>query len=61
MINTLNLLWIVPLSMMVGASLLIVFACILAKEEDRKLREDEECIENDKNFYGVGNELFGLF
>jgi hypothetical protein len=47
MINALHLLWIVPLSMIAGAALLIVFACILAKEEDRKLREDEECIEND--------------
>ena len=47
MINVLNLLWIVPLSMMVGATLLAVFACILVKEKDRKLREDEECIEND--------------
>jgi hypothetical protein len=47
MIDILNLLWIVPLSMMTGAVSIIVFACILAKEVDRKLREDEECIEND--------------
>ena len=47
MIDALNLLWIVPLSMITGATIIIVFACILAKEEDRKLREDEECIEND--------------
>lgn len=47
MINALNLLWIVPLSMMTGAALIIVFACIFVKDEDRKLRENEECIEND--------------
>lgn len=47
MIDALNLLWIVPLSMMAGAALIIVFACILVKDEDRKLRENEECIEND--------------
>ena len=47
MINVLNLLWIVPLSMITGAALLVVSACVLAKEEDRKLREDEECIKND--------------
>lgn len=47
MIDALNLLWIVPLSMMTGAALIIVFACILIKDEDRKLRENEECIEND--------------
>ena len=47
MINALNLIWIVPLSMITGAFLMIVFACILVKSEDRKLREDEECIEND--------------
>ena len=45
MINVLNLLWIVPLSMMVGAAFQLY--CILVKEKDRKLREDEECIEND--------------
>lgn len=47
MIDALILLWIVPLSMMAGAALIIVFACILVKDEDRKLRENEECIEND--------------
>lgn len=47
MINVLNLLWIVPLSMIIGAALIIVFACIIIKDEDRKLRENEECIEND--------------
>lgn len=47
MINALNLIWIVPLSMMTGAALIVVLACILVKEEDRKLREDEECMEND--------------
>ena len=47
MIDALHLLWIVPLSMIAGAASIIVFACILVKEEDRKLREDEECIEND--------------
>ena len=47
MINVLNLLWIVPLSIVTGAALLAVIACILVKEVDRKLREDEECIEND--------------
>ena len=43
--NALNLLWIVPLSMMTGAALIIVIACILVKDEDRKLRENEECVE----------------
>ena len=47
MINALNLVWIVPLSMIIGAITMIVFGCILAKDEDRKLREDEECIEYD--------------
>ena len=45
MIAALNLMRIVPLSMMTGAALIIVFACILVKDEDRKLRENEECVE----------------
>jgi hypothetical protein len=47
MINALHLYWIVPLSVLVGIFSTVVLACILAKEEDRKLKEDEECIEND--------------
>ena len=47
MINALNLIWIVPLSMIAGAILVIVFACVFIKDEDVELRENEECIEYD--------------
>lgn len=47
MIDVLNLLWIVPLSMMAGATLIVVLACVLVKGDERKMFEDEECIKND--------------
>lgn len=47
MISALNLLWIVPLSMVAGAALMVVLACVLVKGDERKMFEDEECIEND--------------
>ena len=47
MINALNLIWIIPLSMIVGAAILAVLACVLIKDEYQKMFEDEECIKID--------------
>ena len=47
MINALNLIWIIPLSMIAGAATMAVLACVLIKDEYRKMLEDEECIKID--------------
>ena len=47
MINALNLIWIIPLSMIAGAATMAVLACVLVKDEYRKMFEDEECIKID--------------
>ena len=46
MINALNLIWIIPLSMVVGAAIMAVSARVL-KDEYRKMFEDEECVKYD--------------
>ena len=47
MISALNLIWIIPLSMIVGAATMVVLTCVLIKDEYRKMFEDEECIKID--------------
>ena len=47
MINALHLIWIVPLSMIVGIVTMVVLACVCLKDDYRKMIEDEECIKND--------------
>lgn len=47
MINALNLIWIIPLSMIAGAVTMAVLACVLIKDEYQKMFEDEECIKID--------------
>ena len=47
MINALNLIWIIPLSMMIGAATTVVLACVLVKNGYREMFEDEESIKID--------------
>ena len=41
MINALHLIWIIPLSMLIGISLLI-YGCCLAASKDRKGEEEND-------------------
>ena len=47
MINALNLIWIIPLSIIAGAATMAVLACVLVKDDYQKMLEDEECVKID--------------